>query len=245
VAGGSTQLKGVSSDIVLPSLTDNAEISESALRDPMPYDEVAPADYEKVMDHPLFITELGQRSSARVASEPEFKYITEDLTQLKQKLADNTISLNEQNRRDEIAKQKAIQEKRTAERAKRKLPELKTYLVTLENIDKPELELVKNEIQKPDEKVKESGKKTEAKPAASAIPAKPTNGKTETSTKPSAGQETSPTAPQNAPSGYDDQDELSPDSKGPKIDPVRVEALNILNDFVALSKSQKTASTNR
>jgi carboxyl-terminal processing protease len=43
VAGGSTQLRGVLSDIKLPSLTDNSEFGESALEHPLAYDEVEPA----------------------------------------------------------------------------------------------------------------------------------------------------------------------------------------------------------
>src|SRR5215469_14938339 len=39
VAGGSTQLKGVISDVKLPSITDNAAYGESALNYPLAYDE--------------------------------------------------------------------------------------------------------------------------------------------------------------------------------------------------------------
>ena len=47
VAGGSTQLHGVASDIVLPSLTDQPELSEGALKNCLPYDEVTKAHYTK------------------------------------------------------------------------------------------------------------------------------------------------------------------------------------------------------
>src|SRR6266581_1035370 len=40
VAGGSTQLHGVASDVVLPSLTDLPEFGEGALKNALPYDEV-------------------------------------------------------------------------------------------------------------------------------------------------------------------------------------------------------------
>jgi len=45
VAGGSTQLKGVTSDIVLPSLTDLPEFAEGALKNCLPYDEVPKARF--------------------------------------------------------------------------------------------------------------------------------------------------------------------------------------------------------
>ena len=71
IAGGSTQLRGVESDVKLPSLFDHAEWGESALKGPLPYDTVDPVSYEK-WDHPLFKNELRQRSAARVAADPEF-----------------------------------------------------------------------------------------------------------------------------------------------------------------------------
>ena len=59
VAGGSTQLHGVASDIVLPTLTDLPEFGEGALKNALPYDEVPQAKYTKWSDtHSLFIDEL-------------------------------------------------------------------------------------------------------------------------------------------------------------------------------------------
>src|SRR6266403_4447739 len=59
VAGGSTQLHGVASDIVLPTLTDLPEFGEGALKNCLPYDEVPKARFTKWSDgHPLFVEEL-------------------------------------------------------------------------------------------------------------------------------------------------------------------------------------------
>jgi len=144
IAGGSTQLRGVLSDIKLPSPYDHPDLGESALKDPMPYDEVDPADFDK-WDHPLYIKELRARSEARVASDREFRWISDDLTRVKEKIAENKISLNEKVRREEMAEDKAREEKRTADRAKHPRPAEKDYLITLDNVDKPTLELVNNE----------------------------------------------------------------------------------------------------
>jgi len=145
IAGGSTQLKGVTSDIRLPSLYDHPDLGESALKNPLPYDEVNPVAFGKIANHPLFIKELKDHSAARVSADPEFRYITDDLTLLKKKIAENKISLNEKVRRAELADQKSIQEKRTAARDKVKQPVQKVYDITLDNADKPELELARNE----------------------------------------------------------------------------------------------------
>ena len=50
VAGGSTQLHGVASDIVLPTLSDLPEFGEGALKNCLPYDEVPKARYTKWSD---------------------------------------------------------------------------------------------------------------------------------------------------------------------------------------------------
>ncbi len=145
VAGGSTQLRGVISDIKLPSAYDHPEIGESALKGPMPYDEVDPAPFEKVVEHPLFLKELKARSAARVTADREFRWVLEDLNTVKHRLAVNKISLNEKMRRAELADDKAKKEKRIAEREKHKQPDQKVYQLTLDNVDKPELQLAKNE----------------------------------------------------------------------------------------------------
>lgn len=156
IAGGSTQLRGVESDIKLPSLFDHQDIGESALKGPLPYDTVPPADFDK-LDRPLFKTELKQRSAARVAADPEFRYITEDLEQMKERLAENRVSLNEKSRRTEIEQDKARRDARTAAREKIPAPDVKTYAVTLDNVTKPELVLATYD--KPEKKAGETATK--------------------------------------------------------------------------------------
>lgn len=151
IAGGSTQLRGVESDVKLPSAYDHTEIGESALKGPLPYDTVEPVPFDKV-EKPLFKSELRSRSAARVAADPEFRYISEDLDRVKQRLAENKISLNEKVRRSELDEDKARKDARTAERAKIKPPAQKRFSLTLENVTKPELQLVVNE--KKDDKAK-------------------------------------------------------------------------------------------
>src|SRR5262252_906007 len=84
VAGGSTQLHGVTSDIVVPSLSDLPEFGEGALKNALPYDEVTKARYTKWSDsHSLFIDQLRRRSEERVKSDPEFHYVMEDMNRLR------------------------------------------------------------------------------------------------------------------------------------------------------------------
>src|SRR5437016_9582623 len=141
VAGGSTQLHGVASDIVLPTLTDLPEFGEGALKNCLPYDEVPKARYTK-WSSPLFIDEIRRRSTERVQHDQEFHYVTEDMERLRRKLDENRITLNEDARRKEIQDEKLRKEMRTKERLARHEEEPSIYRLTLDTIDKPNLQLI-------------------------------------------------------------------------------------------------------
>ncbi len=165
VKGGSTQFKGVESDIVLPSITDNPELGEGSLKNCLPYDEVASV---KIMDSaaaPLFIEEVKARSAQRVAKDPEFAYTIEDMRRLDERLKANTLSLNEKERRAELAADKERTERRDNERAARGAAlEAKAFEVTLDDVTAPKLRSVAfDKVEKADlleeEPVEENGKK--------------------------------------------------------------------------------------
>lgn len=141
VAGGSTQLQGVVSDIVLPSLTDLPEFGEGALKNCLPYDEVPKAKYTK-WSSPLFIDELKRRSEARVQGDPEFHYVMEDMERMRKKIDENRISLNEETRRAELNEDKLRKETRTKERLARHTDDLKMFRLTLDTVDKPNLQMI-------------------------------------------------------------------------------------------------------
>jgi len=225
VAGGSTQFKGVTSDVVLPSLWDRNDIGESALKNPLPYDEVPPADYHKFNNPALFLDELRNRSTTRVTASPEFKYINDDIARLKETLDGNKVSLNEKTRREEMAKQKALKEQRIAERAKCKTPEFKVYIVTLDNASKPTLELAKND----------GKKRSYVDQWVAAAKATPT---------PSAkkGAKKADTAADSDDSDDEDADFLDT-GNAPVIDPIRAEALNITADLIDLKRIQHAENT--
>ena len=143
VAGGSTQLHGVASDIVLPTVTDLPEVGEGALKNCLPYDEVPKAKYTKWSDtRGLFIDELKRRSDARIQNNPEFHYVMEDMGRLRRRIDDNRISLNEDQRRKELQDDKLRKEVRTKERLARNEEEPRVYRLTLDSVDKPNLQLI-------------------------------------------------------------------------------------------------------
>jgi carboxyl-terminal processing protease len=144
VAGGSTQLRGVVSDLVLPSLSDLPEFGEGALKNCLPYDEVPRAKFTKWSDssHQLFIDELKHRSEARVQANPEFRYVMEDMERLRKRLDENQISLNEDVRRTELNEDKLRKETRSKERLARQVEDVRIYRLTLDTVDKPNLQPV-------------------------------------------------------------------------------------------------------
>ncbi|MEI6321925.1 MAG: carboxy terminal-processing peptidase [bacterium] len=162
VSGGSTQHRGVLSDIVIPSPTDTPEIGESALPNPLSYDEVDPQPVNKFATTSPFIEALRHRSMDRVAKESEFHYINEDMKILRQKLDLNELSLNEKIRKAELADDKKRKEARNIERKQRAGSEPIAYEVSLDTVDKPQLPLVtkkKNPAKDPDAD-QEDGKAT-------------------------------------------------------------------------------------
>src|SRR5215216_5837601 len=215
VAGGSTQLHGVASDIVLPSLSDLPEFGEGALKNALPYDEVSKARYTKWSDtHSLFIDQLRRRSEERVKGDPEFHYVMDDMNRLRHKIDENRISLNEDVRKKELADDKLRKETRSKERLARNQEEPSIYRVTLDTVDKPDLQLIMY-----------PGKLAEAKK----------NG-----TVPKVDSDAAP----DADSDLADGAAADGDNKDPLIDAERDEALNILADLVQLSNGPKTASVN-
>jgi carboxyl-terminal processing protease len=209
VSGGSTQHRGVLSDIVLPSPTDRPEIGESALPNPLAYDEVDPQPISKFSFTSPLLDELRQRSRDRVSKDPEFHYINDDMKILRHKLDLNQLSLNEKVRKAELSEENRRKEERNAERKKAALPETIAYEVSLDTVDKPELPRVTKK--KKTKEVAEAGKNT-PKPA-------PKN--------------------DSDPEDAADEDALAKDLP----DPVRNEALRILQDFSTLGHSLRTAGT--
>ncbi len=104
---------------------------------------VPPADYDKVADQPLFLDELRARSAARVAADPEFAYLQDNLRRMTERLKRNTISLNANERRAELEEIKSRKKARVSARAEHPLPERNVFEITLDNVNKPELERAK------------------------------------------------------------------------------------------------------
>jgi carboxyl-terminal processing protease len=165
VRGGSTQKNGVESDIILPSRTDNPEVGESSLRNPLEYDEVAPVIASAPDTTFLFLDELRRRSADRVGADPEFAYVREDMARLRDRIEKNRISINEEIRRKELADDKQRKEARKAERAERgPIVNAKAWQITLDDAKsgRKELEVVDYERERDKKYLDEESEAEEA-----------------------------------------------------------------------------------
>jgi len=138
--GASTQLKGVTPDIVLPSVASySTEMGESALENPLPWDTIEGVKFDRLNLVEPYRAELQQRALLRIAASKEFQYVREDIEQFKKLQADKTVSLNEAQRLKEKQEAEARQKARQQERLARQTAEPKTYELTLRQVDEPGL----------------------------------------------------------------------------------------------------------
>ena len=214
-SGKSTQLDGVASDIVLPSRYAHLEVGEDALKYPLPFDEVKPADYEKWPGPQPDLNDLRTRSAARVTNEPEFRFLQQDIDKMEARIASNTLSLNKAERESEIAADKKRTEDIKKERAERKQTPPVEYSLALSDVDKAKLERIN-----PDKKDKKDKDKAAQQ-------------KADASNDDAVSDE----------ADADGDDFPGGTAKANVIDPIKTESLNILEDMVEQQRHVKLAKT--
>jgi carboxyl-terminal processing protease len=139
-SGASTQLKGVMSDIVLPSKWNHAkDLGEEAYDTALPWDTIQSARFEKFDLVQPYLPELLRQSGQRLTTNQEFAYIREDIEQFRKYQALNQVSLNEKTRIREWEEEDARDRARNKERLARKTAEPTVYELTLKQVDLPGL----------------------------------------------------------------------------------------------------------
>ena len=116
VNGGSTQLEGVKSDVVMPDRYSYIDVGERDYDNPLPYDKITPADYEAwdgYIDYEATIS----KSKARMDQSPQVQLIEENARYIKARNDETVIDLNYKayvadidKRREETKKFEAIRE---------------------------------------------------------------------------------------------------------------------------------------
>ncbi len=96
--GDSTQVRGVLSDVVLPSLTDNIQgISEADLDHALKFDKVPANSFSKYNQvTPEIKSQLQARSTERVKASPEFEKLNKVIARYKEQNASKEVPLSEE-----------------------------------------------------------------------------------------------------------------------------------------------------
>ena len=103
INGGSTQLKGVIPDVIVPDVYKYLDLGEKEMDYAMPWDQIAPAAYDEwVQKNGVDLEKIKAKSAARVDKNEVFKMINASAEHLKHK-QDNTLqTLNLVNYRAEL-----------------------------------------------------------------------------------------------------------------------------------------------
>lgn len=99
INGGSTQLRGVSSDITLPDVLEYSPLREKNNPDALPWDEIQKADYHS-WRYSLDLSPIKQASNARINTNPSFSVIKENAEWLS-KQNDKEYTLNYKKHQEE------------------------------------------------------------------------------------------------------------------------------------------------
>jgi carboxyl-terminal processing protease len=110
ISGASTQNRGVTPDILFPSLIDPEKIGESSLDNALPWDTVREVQYREYGEPQLYLDMLRQSHQQRAEEHPNFHYL-ERQAELATRLREQhtSVSLNLEQRRREVEAQDAEQ----------------------------------------------------------------------------------------------------------------------------------------
>jgi carboxyl-terminal processing protease len=93
INGGSTQLEGVHSDVVMPDRYAYLKMGERDIDNAMPWDKIDPADYSTWTSNEKFNQAIAN-STSRIAQNSQFKLIEDNAKWIDIKSKENTYSLN-------------------------------------------------------------------------------------------------------------------------------------------------------
>lgn len=238
-SGASTQKEGVHPDIVLPSVNNYLEVGEASLDNALDYDDIDPAKYDKVNRVGPYLAELKKRSEERVAADPDFGYIRDDIERYKKAKAEKSVSMNEATRLKEKREADERIKARKKEIAARPEPTERVYDLTLKLADEPGLPppTVRTNTTastKTNDDKSLVFKKDDARAVLKPDPDEPDAGK-------QAGQKPHPDAPA---LGGVDSDEDATEPEVPDIDVTLEEVKRILLDYIgAINKANGVAFT--
>ena len=116
INGGSTQLKGVDADIKFPEIINAAKTGESFEDNALPWDKIPAASYQEAGHARDAVETLTQKHEERVAKNPEFIVVNEEIAIRKERDERKFMSLNlaerqKENKEDEDRRLKNLNER--------------------------------------------------------------------------------------------------------------------------------------
>ena len=102
VTGGTTQLRGVTPDIVMPSIPssfDTEPLGESSFDNALPWGQVKAANFSPARDLKYLLPVLLTRHEARIKADKDFQLMLKNIVESRLQRQKNQISLNEAERR--------------------------------------------------------------------------------------------------------------------------------------------------
>lgn len=118
INGGSTQLKGVTPDIALPTLIDVTEFGEKTEPNALNWDKIAPSKYQKYSDPSFFVKDLMALHEKRISTDPVFKVIQSERDRYYKLKNSKTLTLNFEERKKMFDEDEKITLKNTNIRLK-------------------------------------------------------------------------------------------------------------------------------
>lgn len=126
ISGSSTQHKGVTPDISFPSIIPLDKYGEDTEASALPFDMIAKSTYIKAGDLSSAIPVLTKLHEQRMATSANYKYLLEDISDYKKRQSEKSVTLNEQQLKEERdSDEKKSFERNNQRRAALGLPALK------------------------------------------------------------------------------------------------------------------------
>lgn len=109
INGGTTQLKGVEPDLIIPSIYDALELGEDQLPGALPYSTVAPAFYAKTSDVAPFLPRLKKASDKRMKKDAQAQAALQLIEHVRKANAEEYVPLQVDARRARMKAERAIE----------------------------------------------------------------------------------------------------------------------------------------
>ena len=109
INGGTTQLRGIAPDFVIPSIYDALDLGEDQLPGALPYTTIQPAYYAKTSDVKPYLAELKQRSDLRLKADTQATAAFQLINHIRKVNAEQTVPLQIEKRRTRMNAERAVE----------------------------------------------------------------------------------------------------------------------------------------